>query len=132
MTTDKDAQVTAPASKIIDFDAFRKEQDKKPVILRIGGKDYNLSPELPAAVALDIVRMQREHGADEDVPPEKIEELGVSLIGEQFHSILREHNVGLEEMAWLVQQALRVYNQEMPGPNRQTRRSQSKRPRSRS
>lgn len=118
---------SAPA-RIIDFDAFRAEQNKEPVILKIGGKSYNLPSDLPATVALDLIRARKEHGDNEDMPPDFLASIGQAIFGpDQFTQIMVDHGVTILEMGELIKQALQIYNQSMGiAPNRAARRAKPK------
>jgi len=109
--------------RVIDFDAFRREQNRQPVELKVEGETYLLPPQLPATVALDVIRARAEHEDDEDMPPEILEMFGTQIFGEDlFRTILTKHKMGLEEMGWLIQEVFNIYNKEIGVPNRKTRR----------
>ena len=42
-------------SKYFDFDQFREENKKKPVVIKIFGKEEELPPALPAGIMLDLM-----------------------------------------------------------------------------
>ena len=48
--------------RTVDFDAFRAEQEKKPVFLKLGGEKYALPDALPASVAVGIIRLRADIG----------------------------------------------------------------------
>lgn len=122
---------TVTDSKVIDFDAFRSEQTGKPVELVVGGVTYYLPPDLPATVAVDVIRMQRDQGTDGDVSAETLLSLGEGLFGDQFDTIIREHRLSTKEMGTLIKETLAAYNAATePDPNRETRRAQAKTTRS--
>ena len=50
---------------LIDFDAFRAEQQARPLIIRVGGTEYALPSSPPAAVALDGIRLARRGARDD-------------------------------------------------------------------
>ena len=62
--------MATPDPLLIDFDAFRAEQQSRPLIIRIGGQDYALPSSPPAAVALDGIRLSRSGAST--VPPEEV------------------------------------------------------------
>lgn len=112
-------------SKVIDFDAFRAEQKKEPVILTLGGRDYSLPPSLPAALALDLIRMNADD-SDAEFRSEDIERMGAELFGgsAKFHEVLREGAVTMDEMPELMKQVLNTYAG-VKGPNRGARRKRA-------
>lgn len=100
-------------TRTIDFDKFRSEQQDppEPVVLRLGGKEYDLPASLPAALALDIVRLQATKGDDADFSENDVQRLGSALFGgeERFTRILADGAVTIEEMPELIQQVLAMY-----------------------
>jgi hypothetical protein len=119
-------------SGLVDFDAFRSEQKAEPVQLRIGGQVYDLPPALPAALALDIIRLQDEGGNDADVPVAKLEEFGRQLFGgDLFRTVIETHSITLPELPELMRQVLAAYDTGAV-PNRAARRTKRRASRSRS
>lgn len=114
-------------TRTIDFDKFRAEQHNEPVVLRLGGKDYELPSSLPAALALDIVRLQAVN-PDAEFSEADVERLGAALFGgeERFVQILADGAVTIEEMPELIQQVLQAYGSGGPRPNREARRARAK------
>jgi hypothetical protein len=106
----------------LDFDAFRAERKREPVMIRIGGKVYSLAPALPAALALDVVRLSKEQDAGDDVKPEDLINVGSSLFGseEKFREMLVEGEVALDEIADIVKMLLEAYTAEVAPPNPKT------------
>lgn len=98
-------------SRIIDFDAFRAEQKHEPVILRIGGIDYDLPPSLPAAVAIDVLVLQQTLEDDEaEVPFETLQKVGEAIFGaEVWEACLRKHQLSIDEIPDLIGQVISIY-----------------------
>jgi hypothetical protein len=97
-------------TRVIDFDAYRAEQKKEPVELKIGGKTYELPSSLPASLALDMVRLKADMDSKAEIPPEILGKLGVGAFGEEtFRAILEEHALTLDELGKLMQDVLRAY-----------------------
>lgn len=96
----------------IDFDAFRAERAAEPLTLRLGGKDYTLPPALPAAIALDLIRMRKEKGDTAEVPPEEIERFARLILGEQGEEIIAA--VSIDELGKLLIRLLEVYSPPNP------------------
>lgn len=115
---------------VIDFDAYRAEQTEEPVILRIGGEEYNLPTSLPAAVALEIVRMNAA-GPEAEVDESYLERMGRAILGgEQFLTIIERHNITLAELPKLITMAMSAYGggeATVTPPNRAGRRAAAKR-----
>ena len=111
---------------VIDFDAFRAEQKAEPMLLKIGGKTYKLPPSMPAALALDIVRLKALEGDDANVQVEDLLKVGSALFGgeAQFQSILAEGGITMDELPELLKKVITAYS---PSPNRETRRAQARR-----
>lgn len=106
----------------IDFDAFRAERNAEPVRLLIGGVTYALPPSLPAAVALDLIRMKAETGEGFIVPVTEIEVWSTRLLGDAAPGILAQ--LGFDELAMLLERLLAVYSPG-PVPNRAARRAKT-------
>lgn len=98
-------------TRTVDFDAFRAEQKLEPLALKIGGKTYDLPPSLPAALALDVIRLNETMQKDEEPKVEDLLRIGAALFGgsEQFHSVLTEAGVSLEELGDLIQMVVEAY-----------------------
>lgn len=123
-------------AKTIDFDAFRAERadTEEPLKLRLGGKDYDLPASLPAALALDIARIQATKGDEAEFDESDVMRLGAALFGGEarFVQILSEGAVTIDEMPDLTKMVLEMYGGTVSSPNRKTRREAGKPSRSRS
>src|ERR1035437_2480452 len=95
----------------IDFDAFRAEQEHKPLLLVVGGKTYELPASLPAALALDLIRLKDAVGEDGEMAAEQVAILGGSLFGgeDKFISVLRDAMITMDEVPALLQKVLEAY-----------------------
>lgn len=122
-------------ARVIDFDAFlaeRKAQEgdtAEAPRVKVGGKEYTLPVDLPAIVAVEVLRGMREQGADAEVAATTLEEIGRALFGDQWGPMLRETQMGLKEMAQLIIQVFSLYDPsqgEETIPNRRTRRAQKR------
>lgn len=116
----------AEGATVLDFDAFRREQEGTPKILRVGGHEYALPASLPALLALDVIRVQRDYGADgapREVPIEELEPIATGIFGDQLRRILSENRIGLDELGPLISQVVAMYTGDAtPPPNRAIRR----------
>lgn len=112
-------------SNVIDFDAFRAEQQAEPITLRIGGKDYELASSLPASLALDIVRMNAGSGGLDEVSEEYLETVLRSLLGDHYSEIISENRITLKELPELIKMVFAAYGGgvEATVPNREARRA---------
>lgn len=110
-------------SRVLDFDAYLAEQNQVPVILRFKGVDYDLGAELPAMVALEVVRQRALHGDNGDIPPEKLEELLRGVLGEHYDPIVVEGRLGLQAMGTMLVEVFQRFN---PPANRGERRARAK------
>lgn len=124
-----------PDRKVIDFDAWRAErlardgtEKPEPVYFRIGGKEYPMPPEPPAAIVLDIVRLKEALGSDAEVSVEALMGIGTGIFGaETWGSILRDNGLGASELGDVIIQAFHAWpdqlvSQDDAVPNRKTRR----------
>lgn len=97
-------------SKIVDFDQFRAEQNKEPVLFKIGGETYELSPSLPASIAVEVIALQKTMSEDDDVPLETLEKVGIATFGsELWLQVLDKHRIGIDELAMLIGMILEAY-----------------------
>lgn len=122
-------------AKVIDFDAWRAErlaregtEQPEPVYFRIGGKDYEMPHEPPAAIVLDIVRLKEAMGNDAEVSVEALMGIGTGIFGrEAWDEMLRDNRLGATELGDVIIQAFQAWpdqltSQEDAVPNRKTRR----------
>jgi hypothetical protein len=129
-------------TKLVDFDAYLREQEAEPFILRVGGREYNLPPSPAASVAMRFARLQRE--TETMTPIEAaaaFEQMGRDLFGPDVFRQLVDDGILLpdgsrrgftmSELEALIKQVADAYNEEAtPPPNRKTRRATSQRKRS--
>ena len=105
-------------SRIVDFDAFRAEQKREPLKLKIGGKTRKLPASMPAALALDVIRLHAEMAADAEPKIEDLLKIGAGLFGgtDAFQAVLMDAGVGLDELGDLIQMVIEAYTG-APDPN---------------
>jgi hypothetical protein len=98
-------------TRTVDFDAFRAEQKLEAFNLVIGGKTYEMPPSLPAALALDVIRLSEEMDAKAEPKIDDLMRIGAALFGgkEQFRTVLLEAGVGLDELGDLIQMVIEAY-----------------------
>ena len=120
--------MATPDPLLIDFDAFRAEQQARPLIIRIGGQDYALPSSPPASVALEGIRLSRSGAAT--VPAEEIAGLAEGLFGPAvLDELMRVHRLTVTELQALITQVMDIYAAEAsPPPNRASRRTQRRTP----
>lgn len=96
--------------RTVDFDTFRAEQKAEPVFLTIGGKELELPPSIPAALALDMARLGALED-DADVDPKDIIHIGAAIFGSEdaFRTVLEENAVTMEELPELVRLIIEAY-----------------------
>lgn len=113
---------------LIDFDAFRAEQQARPLIIRIGGQDYALPSSPPASVALDGIRLSRSGATT--VPADEVATLAEGLFGKAvLGELVGVHRLTVTELQALITQVMDIYAAEAsPPPNRATRRKQRRTP----
>lgn len=117
-------------TRVVDFDAARSERRREPVLLRIGGHEYQLSAGIPASVALDMIRLRAHEGDHFAIPYEELESIGARLFGaDNWTAILDRERLDLEELGELIKMtvdALQSGSDDGP-PNRATRRAKPRR-----
>lgn len=104
-------------AKVIDFDAWRAERlaregsvEPDPVYFRIGGKDYEMPHEPPAAIVLDIIRLKEALGNDAEVSVEALMGIGTGIFGrDQWDEMLRENKLGATELGDVIIQAFHAW-----------------------
>jgi hypothetical protein len=116
--------MTTPDPLLIDFDAFRAEQQARPLIIRVGGTDYALPSSPPASVALDGIRLSRSGATT--IPADEVARLAEGLFGTAvLDELLRLHRLTVAELQALIGRVMDVYAAEAsPPPNRASRRRQ--------
>lgn len=116
-------------TRTVDFDAFRAERVEEPVIFIIGGQRYELPPSLPAAIAVDVIRLRAAQGDDAEIPLDVLQTFGQAMFGKElWQKVLDEHRVTMSEMPALLEKVLEVYTEETPkAPETQDSNSQTER-----
>jgi hypothetical protein len=116
--------MATPDPLLIDFDAFRAEQQARPLIIRVGGTEYALPSSPPAVVALDGIRLAREGATS--IPADEVAHLAEGLFGrEVLDELVRVHRLTVVELQALISRVMDAYAAEAsPPPNRAIRRSQ--------
>src|SRR5688500_16514856 len=103
--------------KVIDFDAWRAERlaregskEQTPVKFKIGGKEYDMPPEPPASIVLDVVRLKEAVGEDAEVSVEALMGIGDAIFGkDEFAMMLRVNKLGATELGDLIIQAFNAW-----------------------
>ena len=113
---------------LIDFDAFRAEQQARPLIIRVGGQEYALPSSPPASVALDGIRLARSGATS--VAADEVANLAEGLFGKAvLDELVRVHRLTVVELQALIGRVMDAYAAEAsPPPNRASRRSQRRTP----
>ena len=110
-------------TKVIDFDAFRAEQEAEPVVLRVNGHEYALPSSIPASLALDIIRRNPD-SSDVELRADELATMGDKIFGgkETFDKIVEENGITMEELPELFKMVFATYNGtgEPDAPNPET------------
>lgn len=102
-------------TRTVDFDAFRAERKDEPVLFKIGGKTYELPSSLPAAIAVDVIRLRAVEGDEAEVPLDVLETFGAAMFGKEIWEQLKdEHRLTMSELPRLLEMVLEVYTEEDP------------------
>lgn len=109
----------------IDFDAFRAEQRAEPLVVKVGGQDYNLPASPPADVAFDLIRRISDDKTTISIPPKELPALAESLFGkDMYDELVHRHRLTVEEIGWLISEVMSKYQTDAaPPPNREGRRA---------
>lgn len=118
----------ATDGRFVDFDKFSAESSGEPVRLRFRGKVYDLNPELPAALALDIQRAMPGDGQPFQVSADQIEMWSRGIFREHYTEIVEESGIGVQSLANLISAVVVQYGADEPAPNREARRHPGKKP----
>ena len=130
-------------SRFADFDAFQAEQAQVGPRIKVGGQVYQLPPDLPATVALRVIRAVA--GQKCDLHPEapqtgcldcakameaefsnaEVANLVEQVLGDQAQTILP--HVGMNSLPDFLMMVVGLYTGENGGPNRATRRAMGER-----
>ncbi len=108
-------------TKVIDFDAFRAEQNAEPLILKIGGHEYELPASIPATLALDIIRRNPDE-SNVEIEANELATMGDKVFGgrEAFNRILDENGITMAELPDLFKMVFAMYNGASDDPNPET------------
>lgn len=114
------------ADRFIDFDAARAEREKEPVLLRAYGMDFELPAALPAALVLDIMRLEEERGSGAEVSARESERLLRRIIpASVLDTLLEQDDFSLPDLQDLLERVMHVYTGgagNSAAPNRAARR----------
>jgi hypothetical protein len=121
------------STRLVDFDAFRLERTKsEPVVVLVGGQEYELPADLPATVALEALRLQEginDGSVDPGLLVSSTHRIATGLFGEeQLARLLDSSHLSLAELSELIGRVLGAYGSAAvaPPPNRATRRAASR------
>ena len=97
-------------TRTLDFDSFRRERAAEPIDFVIDGKTYKLPSAIPASLAVDVIKMQNEIGAEADIPVEKLEMFGQGLFGPTiWKQLLEDHGITVDELSPLLEMVMGAY-----------------------
>ncbi|MDD3920952.1 MAG: hypothetical protein PHO41_07275 [Eubacteriales bacterium] len=97
-------------SKYRDFDAFWAEKNREPITFTACGKKYNLPPEVPASLMLQVMRLQQNEGNQASVSFEAIEELLTGMLGEKQYKSLLSSGIGMAQLTDVLDWIMVAYN----------------------
>ncbi len=91
-----------------DFDAYWREQEHEPLMVRVFGEDHELPPELKAAVIIKIVRMQVE--GKKTVPEAEVLHLAEEIFGKERLDDWLEKGLTMSQLEDLIRWAMQQYS----------------------
>jgi aminoglycoside phosphotransferase family enzyme len=116
-------------TRFIDFDAARKERRREPLILQAYGERFELPAALPAALFLDVLRLDAERSGSAEINGQDALELMQRVLPiDVLDALLERDDFSLEDLVDLAELVMQAYTEkgEVPGesaaPNRATRR----------
>lgn len=92
-----------------DFDAWEAERKAEPIKFKIRGAEYSLPATLPAIIPIRAMRLQRQYGADANVPQAEMMEIALSLFGDEQLERLLGSGVDVDALAEIIGWAMEVY-----------------------
>lgn len=95
-------------SRYADFDAYWSEAEEEPFVIKAFGREYVLPSDLPASVALRILRLQRRY-FDCAIPSDELMDLGLLLIGKEQIERLCADGMTVGQLGELLQWILSSY-----------------------
>jgi hypothetical protein len=98
-----------------DFDAWEAERKAEPVTFRIRGAEYSLPATLPAIIPIRAMRLQKQYGAEANVPQAEMMEIALSLFGDEQLERLLGSGVDVDALAEIIGWAMEVYTGNPPG-----------------
>ena len=112
----------------IDFDAARADRVNEPLMLHAYGMDFELPGSIPAALFLDIVRMNEEQGAEAEMTTKDALSLLRRVMPQAvLDTLLARDDFSLGDFSELTSIIVQTYMDVQPGnspaPNRATRRA---------
>jgi hypothetical protein len=112
-------------ANLIDFDAFRAEQEEATIPVKVGGVIYRVPASPPASAVLDAIRLQKADSTT--IEPEDVFKLAAGILGVASEAIIRDGGLSIADLMTLLNQvANRQSAAAMPPPNRETRRAQKR------
>jgi hypothetical protein len=98
-----------------DFDAFLREKRGKvgavPVTFQLGNVRYTLPSELPALVAIETLRLQKQADSADDVPADSILALATALFGEEQLNAILHSGISIEELGDIIGYVMEQYGE---------------------
>ena len=98
-----------------DFDAWDAERKAEPIKFKIRGAEYSLPATLPAIIPIRAMRLQRQYGAEANVPQAEMMEIALSLFGDEQLERLLGSGVDVDALAEIIGWAMEVYTGNPPG-----------------
>ena len=92
-----------------DFDAWEAERKAEPIKFKIRGAEYSLPATLPAIIPIRAMRLQRQYGAEANVPQAEMMEIALSLFGDEQLERLLGSGVDVDALAEIIGWAMEVY-----------------------
>ncbi len=97
------------ADRYKDFDAFFAEHERQPVRFKILGEEIILPPDLPAALIVKIVKMNRDRDTTETIMHEEMLDMLTMLIGEENFNKLMAKGLDIGQVEQIVPWIMNTY-----------------------
>jgi len=97
------------SNRTIDFDQYRKEKKKEPVIIKAFGQEFELPPQIPLKTMESIIELRQKLGKGGTIPEEQIFTALEQMISEEALEALIEEGADVDDAEWLLREIFKQY-----------------------
>ena len=96
--------------KYIDFDAYRREKKKEPIIVKCFGEELKMPASPRLAVMEELIELKNKIGSEGLISEEQTVFMIKALLGEEQAEKLSEKGITIDELEWLLTQIWQQYS----------------------